>query len=173
MENTNAQGGHLHFCAVLAFFPHRAAAARCADFFRCAGLSLALSVAAPFRPPRRPIARMTWEMVAWSGAGSSWVLCRTMEAANWLMSWDSLRVRLGMCPVSQVGRRRQACGNSKDPTTNLCIPASSPGDAVSYRPLPGPYEECRRDLHAILMPHPAQSDRKSTRLNSSHRCISY
>src|ERR1035441_11096350 len=96
-------------------------------------------------------------MVAWSGVGSSWVLCRTMEAANWLMSWDSLRVRLGMCPVSQVGRRRQACGNSKDPTTNLCIPASSPGDAVSYRPLPGPYEECRRDIIAILIPHPAQS----------------
>src|ERR1035441_138725 len=58
-------------------------------------------------------------MVAWSGAGSSWVLCLTMEAANWLMSWDSLRVRLGIPQVSaHSGRYRQACGNRKDPTTN-------------------------------------------------------
>src|ERR1017187_8145963 len=70
------------------------------------------------------MARMTWEMVAWSGAGSSWVLCRTMEAANWLMSWDSLRVRLGMPQASaHLGRYRQACGNRKYPTTHDAIDA--------------------------------------------------
>src|ERR1039458_8829878 len=43
-----------------------------------------------------------------------------MEAANWLMSWDSLRVRLGIPQVSAYsGRYRQACGNRKDPTTEL------------------------------------------------------
>src|ERR1035441_3197460 len=60
-------------------------------------------------------------MVAWSGAGSSWVLCLTMDAANWLMSWDSLRVRLGIPQVSAHSeRQRQACGNRKDPTTKHC-----------------------------------------------------
>ena len=71
------------------FFPHRACAARCADFFRWAGLSRAFSVAAPFRPPLRPIAAITWEMTDWAGSGGSVpLLRRTTSAANWLMSWD-------------------------------------------------------------------------------------
>jgi len=97
------------------FLPHRALAARRADAFRCAGLSRAFSVAAPFRPPLRPMAAMTCEMVARSGSagtargfqggGSPFasgsllgvkgiissfsgilMLRRTTSAANWLMS---------------------------------------------------------------------------------------
>jgi len=109
-----------HFAALSAGFAHRALAARCADLFRWAGVSLAFKVAAPLRPPRRPMAAMTWAIVARSGSAvpslASMVRFRA-EAANWLMSWNSLRVRLGMSPVSQVGRRRQACGKRNDPTT--------------------------------------------------------
>jgi hypothetical protein len=72
-----------------AFFPHRAWAARRADALRWAGLSLPLSVAAPLRPPRRPMAAITWEITAWFGvAASPPVLRLTTSAANWFMSWD-------------------------------------------------------------------------------------
>ena len=82
------------------------------------GLSLAFRVTAPLKPPRRPMAAMTWEMIAWFGtAGSPPLLRLTTSAANWLMSWDCLRARLGMSQVSHLGARRQAFINSKDPTT--------------------------------------------------------
>lgn len=67
-----AEGNGVHFVRLsrLAFrrlhpfFPHRAWAARRAEALRWAGLSLALSVAAPLRPPRRPMAAITWEIIA-------------------------------------------------------------------------------------------------------------
>src|SRR5712691_12628888 len=75
---------------------------------RCRGLSFPLRVAAPFTPPRRPISFMIWETVPLSfkstgtGPGPAPVACATMDAANWLISCDSLRVRLGMRPVCAV-----------------------------------------------------------------------
>src|SRR5437764_10064987 len=47
---------------------------------------------------------------------------------------------------------------------------SPPRRTTRYRPPPDPFRVAQR---LLLRSSPASTDRKSTRLNSSHRCISY
>ena len=79
---------------------------------------MALGDAAPLGSSPRPMAAITWEMAPRLGiAGPRPVLRLTTSVANWLMSWDLWRIRLGMPQVSHFGVLRQARRNSKDPTT--------------------------------------------------------
>ena len=103
--------------ALLCAAAHRAWTARCADFFRCVGLRRALRVAAPVRPPLRPIATVIWETVAGLIVGSLPVLFRTTAATNWLVSCACLRVRLGMSQYRRLDERFMPVEIEKNPTT--------------------------------------------------------
>jgi hypothetical protein len=65
--------------------------------------------------------------------------CRPFEtaAAPRLMSWDLLRVRLGMFEVSHFAVCRQACGKSRDRTPSFRVFHKSPFGASPHSWTPG------------------------------------
>ncbi len=80
------------------FFPHRAAAAFCADTRRSSGVIAAARARPPFNPPLRPSATAAGSFPS-SAGGCSFVAISVMRLAR-LFKSVGIRERLGMIPLS-------------------------------------------------------------------------